>query len=373
MIPAIDMIEIGAGGGSIGRMDALGLLRVGPESSGSDPGPACYDLGGEEPTVTDAALILGYLDPDYFLGGEMKLKKEKAVRAIKEKLADPLGLDITETAWGIHRVVTENMAGAARIHVLEKGRDPRRFGLLAFGGAGPIHAWQVAKLVGSPRIISPMAAGVTSALGFMVTPIATDFVQTYLSNLDEVDWDRVNALLEDMEKIGRGRVAEAGVSPDEVTVTRSADIRYVRQGREITVPIPNGKLSKQNADTVRDSFYSVYGDLYSRYMTDVPIETVSWRVLASGPRPEIQLQMSSDEVGPALKGERPVYFPEYEGFTDCPVYNRYRMVPGTTLTGPAILEERESTMVVGPGGKLVIDDYLNAIIGYDKSGMGTEV
>lgn len=364
MIPAIDMLEIGAGGGSIGWIDSLGLLRVGPESSGSDPGPACYGLGGEEPTVTDAALILGYLDPDYFLGGEMKLDKEKSIRAIKEKLADPLGLDLTGAAWGIHRVVTENMAGAARIHVLEKGKDPRRFALVAFGGAGPIHAWQVAKLVGSPQLISPLAAGVTSALGFLVTPVATDLVQTYISQLDEVDWNRVNTILEDMEKRAKEQVVAGGVSPNEVAITRSADMRYVRQGCEISVPIPDGKLSRQSAEAIKQSYYSVYQELYSRYLTDVPIETVSWRVLASGPRPTIQLEQSKREGGSAFKGKRPVYFPEYQGFTECPVYDRYLMGPGTTLTGPAILEERESTLVVGPGGKLAIDEYLNAIVGF---------
>jgi len=301
MIPAIDMIEIGAGGGSIGWVDSLGLLRVGPESSGSDPGPACYGLGSEEPTVTDAALILGYLNPDYFLDGEIKLDKERATKSIKEKLADPLGLDVTEAAWGIHHVVTENMASAARIHILEKGRDPRRFAMVAFGGAGPIHAWQVAKLVGSPQIIMPLAAGVMSALGFLVTPVATDLVQTYISNLDEVDWEGVNTLLEDIEKRAVEQVAAGGVSPNEVTVTRSADMRYVRQGREINVPVPNGKLSGQSIETIQQSYYSVYQKLYSRYLTDVPIETVSWRVLASGPRPIIQLKKSSHEGGSALK------------------------------------------------------------------------
>ena len=364
MIPAIDMIEIGAGGGSIGWIDPLGLLRVGPESSGSDPGPACYGLRGEDPTVTDAALILGYLDADYFLGGDMKLYKEKALCAIKEKIGQRLGFDEVESAWGIHRVVTENMAGAARIHILEKGRDPRRFALLAFGGAGPIHAWQVAKLVGSPRIVSPLGAGVTSALGFLVTPVATDYVQTYISKLDNVDWDRVNGLLEDMEKLGVQQVAAGGVLPGEVTVTRSADMRYLRQGREISVPIANGKLAREHVEKIRQSFYSAYRNLYSRYLTDVPIETVSWRVAVSGPRPGVELKKLEEslQLGPALKKKRPVYFPEFKGFAECPVYDRYRMRPGTTLTGPAIVEERESTLVVGPGGALRIDDYLNAIV-----------
>jgi N-methylhydantoinase A len=201
-------------------------------------------------------------------------------------------------------------------------------------------------------------------LGFLVTPVATDLVQTYISKLDEVDWDRVNALLEEMEKLGVEQVTAGGVLPHEVTVNRSADMRYVRQGREISVPIPNGKLSRKNVETILQSFYLVYQELYSRYLTDLPIETVSWRVAVSGPRPKIQLKKleSGSQGGSGLKKKRPVYFPEYKGFKECPVYDRYRMGPGTTLTGPAVVEERESTLVVGPGGKLRIDDCINAIV-----------
>jgi N-methylhydantoinase A/oxoprolinase/acetone carboxylase beta subunit len=364
MISAIDLMEIGAGGGSIGWVDPMGLLRVGPESAGSDPGPVCYGLGGKEPTVTDAALVLGYLDPEYFLGGKMKLDKEKAARAIRKRIAAPLGMDIVEAAWGIHRVITENMASAARIHVLEKGKDPRRFSLLAFGGAGPIHAWQTAKLVGSPRIVSPLAAGVMSALGFLVTPVTADFVRSYLTRLDGVDWRRANGLLEEMEKVGREQVVSGGVSPDEIVVTRSADMRYVRQGREISVPIPNGVLSGQSIGTIRESFQTVYKDLYSRCLAEAPMEIVNWRITVSGPKPALQLKKGEGilSAATALKQKRQVYFPEYGGFTECPVYDRYRMGPGTILQGPAIVEERESTLVVGPGGSLAIDEYLNAII-----------
>jgi len=218
--------------------------------------------------------------------------------------------------------------------------------------------------VGSPRIISPLAAGVTSALGFLVTPVAADYVQTYLTKLDEVDWDRANGLLEEMEKLGKEQVAAGGVQPHEVTSTRSADMRYVRQGHEISVPIPNGKLSRQSVETVQQSFQTVYKDLYSRYLADAPMEVVSWRVTVSGPRPTIQLKKleGNFDSQSALKKKRQVYFPEYKDFAECPVYDRYRMGPGTTLTGPAIVEEKESTLVVGPGGRLSIDDYLNAII-----------
>jgi N-methylhydantoinase A len=260
------------------------------------------------------------------------------------------------------------MASAARIHVLEKGKDPRRFSLLAFGGAGPIHAWQTAKLVGSPRIIAPLAAGVMSALGFLVTPVSNDFVQTYISRLEDVDWDRANGLLEEMEKRGREQVMAGGVAPHEITVTRTADMRYVRQGREINVPIPNVKLSNESIETIRQSFYSVYQELYSRCLTNVPIEIVSWKVLTSGPGPKIELRKveSGDHGKSALKGKRQVYFPEYKGFVDCPIYDRYRMGPGMELDGPAVVEERESTLVVGPGGRLRIDGHLNAVVEFSR-------
>ena len=178
--------------------------------------------------------------------------------------------------------------------------------------------------------------------------------RSYVTRLDEVDWDRLNGIFADMEKLGKEQVASGGVDPREVTITRSADMRYVRQGREISVPIPNGKLSRESVEAIQQSFQSVYQDLYSRYLTDTPMEAVSWRVVVSGPRPTIQLKKSQGSLGngPALKMKRPVYFPEYKGFTECPVYDRYRLGPGFTLTGPAVVEEKESTLVVGPGGKL---------------------
>ncbi len=210
-LPVIEMIEIGAGGGSIARIDALGLLKVGPDSAGADPGPACYGRGGERPTVTDADLVLGYLDPGFFLGGAMSLDVEAAREAIRRDVAEPLGLSVEEAAWGIHQIVNEVMAGAARVHTLERGGDPRRLPVFAFGGAGPVHGYRIAAALGSPRLIVPSGAGVMSAIGFLAAPIAFDFTRSFPGRLDALDWARVNGLL-DRDGSRRHRPAGLGWS-----------------------------------------------------------------------------------------------------------------------------------------------------------------
>src|SRR5881409_3421246 len=215
-VPVIEMIEIGAGGGSIARVDRMGLLKVGPDSAGADPGPACYNLGGRQPTVTDADLLLGYLDADFFLGGRMRLDRAAAERAVTEQVARPLGLDATATAWGIHRVVNESMASAARIHGIERGRDLRAYPLFAFGGAGPVHCWQVAKILKVPRILIPFGAGAMSAFGLLAAPLAFDFVRTGRQRLDRADWPAINRLFAEMEEEGRALLARAGVAAGKV-------------------------------------------------------------------------------------------------------------------------------------------------------------
>src|SRR5215831_495009 len=216
-VPVIELIEIGAGGGSVARIDSLGLLKVGPESAGADPGPACYALGGREPTVTDADLVLGYLDPEFFLGGRMRLDVEAARRAIEERIARRLGLSLTEAAWGIHRVVNENMAAAARIHGIERGKDLRAYPLFAFGGAGPVHAWHVGRILKVPRILLPFGAGAISAWGLLVAPLAFDFIRTAPLRLDGADWSRINRLFAEMETEGRSVLRAAGVAEGEIT------------------------------------------------------------------------------------------------------------------------------------------------------------
>ncbi|HAH01192.1 MAG TPA: methylhydantoinase [Ktedonobacter sp.] len=361
--PVIEMIEIGAGGGSIARIDPLGLLKVGPGSAGAEPGPVCYGRGGTEPTVTDADLVLGYLDPDYFLGGQFKINLAAARQAIKERVADPLGLSLEEAAWGIHQVVNESMANAARIHTLERGKDPHSFPLFAFGGAGPVHGFRVAMALGSPALIVPFGAGVMSAAGFLTAPLAFDFVRSWPGRIDHLDWQKANTLLSEMELEGQELLQASGVPTGQISYRREADMRYVGQGHEIHVPLPSGQLDNASIPLLTSSFEEVYRRLYERLSPSVPIEIINWRVTASGPTPEVRIQLPRAEhtaAQEARKGNRKVYFPG--GFRAVPVYDRYHLLPGMSFTGPAIVEERESTVIVGPDSRFRIDEQWNLVV-----------
>ncbi|MFN8521514.1 MAG: hydantoinase/oxoprolinase family protein [Chloroflexota bacterium] len=361
-VPVIEMIEIGAGGGSIARIDSLGLLKVGPDSAGADPGPVCYGQGGTEPTVTDADLILGYLDPSFFLGGRMTLDIDAARSAIKSRIADPLGMSVPEAAWGIHQIVCESMANAARVHAIERGKDPRAFPLFTFGGAGPVHGYRVAEALHAPSMISPFGAGVTSTVGFLSAPLAFDFVRSAYARIDELDWASVNAIFGEMEANGRRVLQESGVAESDIVYQRWGDLRYVGQGHEIRVPVPLGPLSDQSRSTILAAFDEVYRQLYGRTGPSVGLEVMSWRLIVSGPRPNLRLVTDaapSADVTAARKGERAVYHPEFRDYRPTTVYDRYLLGPGASFEGPAIIEERESTVVVGPGANISVDAFRN--------------
>ncbi|MGH7833968.1 MAG: hydantoinase/oxoprolinase family protein [Candidatus Binatia bacterium] len=362
-IPVIDMIEIGAGGGSIARVDGLGLLKVGPESAGAEPGPACYGRGGTEPTVTDADLVLGYLDPKYFLGGQMPLDLQ-AARSVLSRLAEKLGLTIEKVAWGIHQIVNENMANAARAHLGERGKDPRRMPLYAFGGAGPVHGYRVAEILHLPALISPFGAGVGSTFGLLVAPLAFDFVRSGYSRLDALDWSFANGLLEEMAREGRSILQGSGLRPDEISYERTVEMRYVGQGHQVSVFVPAGALSGESVGEITERFEQAYRALYGRKVPDVPLEVINWRVVASGPQPQMNFKLARDgpAQGPVVKGERPAYFPEFARYVDTPVYDHYRLKPGDTFEGPAIVEERESTLIIGLRGQAQVDERLNVIV-----------
>jgi 5-oxoprolinase (ATP-hydrolysing) len=349
--PVIDMIEIGAGGGSIATVDEVGLLKVGPLSAGSDPGPVCYGAGGQAPTVTDANLILGYYDPDFFLGGRMALDKPAAEAAL-QGLSDRLGLSLVETAEGIHKVVVEEMAAAARVHLVEKGRDPRRQAMVGFGGAGPAHAANVARVLGVGEVIVPPASGAASSLGFLTAPLSFETVRSMLCPLDVFDGAAVDALLAEMEAEARSHLP---VEPDSVTVTRTADMRLVGQMHEIAVPLPDGSLVDA-IEAIRAAFVGVYSARYTTVYADASIEAITFRVACTGPKPMIALS-GEVERGDALKGHRRAWFAG--AWHEAAVYDRYRLTIGTTLTGPAIIEEREATTLVPPGDTLTIDEGLN--------------
>jgi N-methylhydantoinase A len=362
-VTVIDMIEISGGGGSIASVDALGLMKVGPRSASSVPGPVCYGRGGTEPTVTDADLLLGYLNPDYFLGGEMELGLEPVREAVTRRLAAPLDIDNETAARGIQEIVNESMAAATRMHLAEKGKDPRAYSMLAFGGAGPVHAYGLAKLLKVRRLIVPMGAGVISAFGFLVAAPSTDSARGYFARLDRVDWDQVNALFAEMEYDARAMLASTGSGIEDIRFQWHADMRYHGQGFEITVPLPAGPLGPHSAPEVRDAFDRTYRELFDRVVKNVPVEAVNWRLTASLAAQEISLAHEPLDT-PAERPARKVHFPG-AGRVTTEVYDRYALKPGTRITGPAVFEERESSFNIGPDASATVDEFANLIVEID--------
>ncbi|MEM8820352.1 MAG: hydantoinase/oxoprolinase family protein [Pseudomonadota bacterium] len=361
--PVIEMIEIGTGGGSIAAVDSLGRLRVGPESAGAVPGPACYGAGGTAPTVTDADLLLGYLDPGFFSGGEMALDQGAAARALETGIGGAMGLDAAGAASAVHRMANEAMAAAARLHALERGMEAGKLPLFAFGGAGPVHAWGVARILGSPAVVYPWGAGVMSAIGFLSAPLALDFVRSLPARLDRLDWQAVQTAVEEMAGEGRAALAPSlgGATP---TVTRIADMRYARQGYELRVSVPEGPLDDSMAGPLGDAFESAYEALYGHRVPNAAVEVVSWRVTVAGPRPPLAIAPPA-ATGTALKGHRRAFLAEGAGaggsFAEVPVYDRYALSPGSELAGPAIVEERESTVVITGPATITVDAAGNLV------------
>ena len=364
--PVVDLMEIGAGGGSIAKGDRLGLLRVGPRSAGADPGPACYGLGGDQPTVTDACLALGYFDPNYFLGGTMPLDPSAAGRTLEE-LGESLGIDTTEAAWGVYGIVCESMASAARVHVVEKGQDPRRFPLIAFGGAGPAHAARVARALGAPEVVVPPVSGVASALGFMVTPASFEFSRSHPGELRGISWEEASDIFEDMEDGARKTLAASGVLAEEVRLERRAEMRLSGQFHDIEVPVPEGPLDRGTAGIMEDSFARAYRKLFHAVPQGYEPMVLTWRLRASGPEIDLGMEGVAGSLAGANgtasrrpeKGTRRAYFPETEGYVETLVYDRYALAEGFRAEGPAIIEERESTAVVNPGDVVAVDGFGN--------------
>lgn len=357
--PVVDMIEIGVGGGSIARIDALGLLKVGPDSAGSQPGPVCYGRGGIEPTVTDADLVLGYLSPGYFLGGAMVLDVEAAREAIRERIAEPLGVSVEQAAWGIHRAVNEDMANAARVHVVERGREPSLLPLYAFGGAGPVHAAGVARAADVRHVVAPTGAGVLSSAGFLTAPLTFDFVRSHPAKVAELDRATVDEVFAELEARGSELLVGSGVAPEDVVHERTAEMRYLGQGFEIRVAVPD--TDDDWRSSLLRAFEDAYLRLYGRQGPPVPVEVLNWRLVSSGPRPGLSLRLrrAAGAAGGGAKGERPAYF---GAWVDTPVYERYGLRPGDTAEGPAIVEERESTLIVPPDAAFTVAENLSLVV-----------
>lgn len=363
-ISTIELIEIGSGGGSIAHRDGLGFLKVGPRSAGSEPGPAAYGLGGTEPTVTDAAFVLGYLNPEYFAGGMLAVDMAAAEKALDDVGAQA-GLSRTEIAWGIHDIVTENMASAARVHIAERGRDPRDYALLCTGGAGPVHAYSVARKLGLKRIVCPASAGVASALGLLVAPGRVDRVATVGAVLDRCDLSELEAAFATLEDEAKAVIAETGLDADDAEYQRLADGRFSGQGFDLVVDLPPGPYTTEDdRRALKEAFEAGYRQKFSRTPPDVPVEFLNIRVAGRAPVPggEVKLAGETTKHDTAVKGSRPTYFPDTKAYIDTTVYNRTLLSVGQAMDGPAIIEDADSTLIVGPGAHVEIAPTGNIVV-----------
>jgi 5-oxoprolinase (ATP-hydrolysing) len=351
--PTVELIEIGAGGGSVAWVDQYGLLKVGPQSASSVPGPACYGRGGVQATVTDSDLVLGYLDADDFAGGEMKLDRDAAVAAIG-RLAAKMKLSNVDAAWGIHEIANENMAMAARIHLVERGKDPAAFTFIAFGGAGPTHAQAVAAKLGVRRVIMPRNAGVMSAVGLLAAPMSFDVIQSGVVDLATTDWKELDKQFARLAKHASDQLA--GVPASAIQVFSSADMRYRGQGSEIAVPFPAAMLAQGlEAATVKAAFSAAYDRLYGRHIDAAAIQFVSLRARAVAvARPFSFLPIEAGSAAPKAFKIRPVYFPKH-GYIDTPIYRHGELRAGQSFAGPAIVQSSEFSALVAPGQSCRVD------------------
>ncbi|MHB8111743.1 MAG: hydantoinase/oxoprolinase family protein, partial [Syntrophorhabdaceae bacterium] len=323
-VPVVDLMEIGAGGGSIAKVSKLGTLQVGPESSSADPGPICYGRGGTEPCVTDADLLLGYLDEGYFLGGTMKLDKEGARRGVEEKIAKPLGVSFIQAVWGIHDLINETMAAAAKTHIAEKGGNPKIVTIAAFGGAGPVHAYGLAKKLGAPRMLIPPNAGVGSAMGFFTAPRAFDLLRSHKVALSVALFNEIEDIFKNLEN-DAGQILKKEASGDVIRFQRTVDMRFIGQGSEMNIAMPDGDFTKIDKNAVRLLFDDAYKKLYGRTYPESEVEFINFKVRASLPEKLLQLPKMDGKgrtLDTAIKGQRLAYSPIAKEFIPYTVYDR---------------------------------------------------
>jgi N-methylhydantoinase A len=355
-------VTIGAGGGSIGWLDEGGLLRMGPQSAGSKPGPACYDLGGELPTCTDADLILGYLDNDFFAGGKIRLNRERAENAIKEKIADPLGMDVVEAAAGMYRVINVNMASGLREVSVKRGHDPREFPIVVAGGAGPVHACMIARELEIPVMIVPKESSIFCAAGMLMSDLKHNFVRTYSTVLDELDVQRFRAFFDDMESEAAEVLRSELIPEDRIKHTYSLDLRYVKQYHEVNVIISQDELERCDTESIAEHFHPEHDRLYGYSLKEegAPIELINLRLLSVGQttKPKFQ-QEEYDQEDPAaaMKKKRKVFLPLEKAFREIPVYDGHSLRFGNKVEGPAIIEQVNTTTFVSPEYSVLCDKY----------------
>lgn len=368
LMPSIDLIEIGAGGGSVAHVNALGLLNVGPESAGAEPGPACYGQGGTGATVTDADLVLGYLNADNFLGGEMKLRKDLAIAAL-QKLATQLRLTPTEVAWGIFNIVNENMASAARIHIAEKGHDPREFTMVATGGAGPVHVVEVARKLQIPQVLATIAAGAGSCLGLLAAPARVDRAWSNPTLVKDIDWGRVAKVYAGLRTDAEDELKSAGVKSTGAGAVKlqwwiGAEMRYAGQGHNVSVSLPWLNITTGMAASLLREFEKRYKQLYGHLVPNAAPQVVTWRLTGRSVVKNHKFTWGDARVSAqtVMRGKREIWLPLKRKYAPVPVYDRYSLKPGTRISGPVILEERESTLVVPVAADVhVLSDYTVSI------------
>ena len=357
-LPVVDMIEIGSGGGSIAEIDARGVIRVGPTSAGARPGPACYARGGTRPTLTDANLVLGYLDPRFFLGGDMPLSVDAARDAIA-MIGRPLGLSVERAAWGIHETSNEDVVRAFRVHAAERGFDYRSGAMVAFGGGGPIHASRIARKLGIRRVLIPPGAGVMSAVGMLTSPISFELLRSERVALAALTPESFDARFKSLTEEAGIFLIRAGIAADQITIARRLDMRYRGQGYEIEVALPSQSLPALLFAELPALFAAAYEKVFSVSFISEPIEIINWKVEVCGPAPtgERYALVGPPARGSARKGMRKAFFPQARDFIDCPVLDRYSLRAGETVSGPALIEERESTAVLGIGDVARLDEH----------------
>ncbi len=364
-LPMLDIHTVSAGGGTIARIDAVGGLQVGPDSAGADPGPICYDHGGEEATITDANLVLGVLNPDKFLGGRMKLNKTKAERLLEEKIARPLGLNLLEATDGILKIINVKMEEAIKAVSSQRGYDIRDFTLIAFGGGGPMHAGRIALDLGIPSLLIPFTPGVTSALGLLMSDVKHDYVRSKLAPLKELDLEEINYLFSQLVAQARSDLRAEGFNDNEMALHAFLDLRYAGQGYELTVPSPIPPLTAPDLDLMRQRFDSQHEQAHGHKAESEPVELVSLRLVSVGMVPQAKLSpvtATGKKVEAARTGERKIFFGKEHGMLNCQIYSRELLDPDHRIVGPAVIEQMDTTTVIHPEQKATVDSYRNLIV-----------
>jgi N-methylhydantoinase A len=358
-LPLIDVHTIGAGGGSIAWLDKMNVLHVGPQSAGADPGPACYGKGGTEPTSTDADLLLGYLNPDYFLGGAMRVDVELARKAVKEKIADPLGMEVIDAAKAIRKIIDHSMSDAISQVSVERGEDPRKFTLVAAGGAGPVHVASLAKPLGIRQVLISRSSSIFCALGSIIADLRHDLVRSVISKTSEIKVNILNETFQEMQMVGDQYLEREGIAPADRYYRKTIDMRYKGQFHEVELPISEADVSEEEVDHIIEAFHKRHEELYA-YRDVVETEIINLRLAAYGKvvvPARKKMPSGSDDVSRLVKGKRDVYFEEKYGFVPTTVYDGDMMEAGDAVEGPAIIEQSTTTVVVPPDARLEVTNH----------------